>query len=309
MEPRFRNNKEMKVSVIIPCHNSEKFIAQAINSAIAQTYDNIEIILVDNASTDSTYQKLLEFQSRFPTKIRVFQEPKKGASSARNKGLSESNGEWIQFLDADDVILPNKIENQISIIKGECVLLVGDYIVIRNRGELELQDVVLANPDKWAGLISSKLGITSSNLFSKSSLDEIGGWDERLESSQEYDLMFRLLKSNGKVCYSSALETKIYKGVESISATDDDDRFRIILHNILELRRRMKLFLISTGQYSDKLDRVYGEFVFKKLWMHRRRLPVFFKENIKKEKLNVSILIKFKIVANYYLKGLRIFRS
>lgn len=295
----------MKVSIIIPCYNSENSVERAVNSALAQTYDDIEIILIDNASTDNTLNKIKELEYLYPYKIQVLQESKKGAASARNRGLKEASGTWIQFLDADDFILAEKIQNQINLAVSTSDLVVGNYLVVNNIGVGEVQHVVEANSEPWVGLISSKLGITSSNLFFKEALDAIGGWKEDLESSQEYELMFRLLKENSKVVFSPQVETLVYKQRESVSNSSDNKKAEIILKNILNLRRRIKDFLISTRRYSNELDRVYSEFVFKKLWMYRDRLPNYFAENIKKEKLDVPFILRGKIVANYYLRALR----
>jgi len=125
--------KKPLVSIIIPCFNSEHFVKFAIESAINQAYDNIEIILIDNNSDDNTWEILNEIKLLCPGKVKVFQELKKGAPAARNKGLKEANGEWIQFLDADDILLPPKIGNQITMIKNsDCNLIIGDYILHNN---------------------------------------------------------------------------------------------------------------------------------------------------------------------------------
>ena len=90
------------ISVIIPCFNSEEYITRAIESILKQSYTNYEIILVNNNSTDNTYNILQEYAKKKAGLVNVFNEYKKGAPAARNKGLSEAKGEWIQFLDADD---------------------------------------------------------------------------------------------------------------------------------------------------------------------------------------------------------------
>src|SRR5436190_23584848 len=102
------------VSVIIPCYNCEKYITRAIESVLLQTHVNYEIIVVNNNSTDNTVNILNTYVSRHPHLIRLFHEYKKGAPAARNKGLYEANGEWIQYLDADDELMPDKLERQLK---------------------------------------------------------------------------------------------------------------------------------------------------------------------------------------------------
>ncbi|MEM8863889.1 MAG: glycosyltransferase [Chloroflexota bacterium] len=103
------------VSVIIPTFNRVKFIEQTLNSVFAQTYSPLEIIVVDNGSTDGTLQKLESFQDR----IIVAHEPKSGmgGSHARNRGLELATGEYIAFLDSDDLWMPAKIEKQVKFLE------------------------------------------------------------------------------------------------------------------------------------------------------------------------------------------------
>lgn len=99
------------VSIIIPAYNSKSFLKETINSALQQTYKNIEIILVDDGSTDGTETYFDGFQKQG---VQCFKIDNRGASNARNFGLSKAKGVYIQFLDADDLLHQNKIENQIK---------------------------------------------------------------------------------------------------------------------------------------------------------------------------------------------------
>src|SRR4051794_32661932 len=102
-------------SVIIPCYNGEKFIKRAIESVLKQSFTDYELILVDNNSTDSTLSIMYDYAKKYPAIISVYIEYKKGASAARNKGLYHAKGEWLQFLDSDDELLPDKLTYQIKI--------------------------------------------------------------------------------------------------------------------------------------------------------------------------------------------------
>jgi glycosyltransferase involved in cell wall biosynthesis len=98
------------VSIIIPVYNSEKYVAAAISSALDQTWANKEIIIIDDGSTDSSLSIARSFESEI---VKVFSQPNQGASAARNKGIKEAKGDYIQFLDADDLLSKNKIEEQL----------------------------------------------------------------------------------------------------------------------------------------------------------------------------------------------------
>lgn len=101
------------VSIIIPVYNAAAFINETINSALQQTWPNKEIIIVDDGSTDDSLTIAKKFES---DAVKVFSQTKKGASAARNKGLAEASGDYIQFLDADDLISANKIEEQMNFL-------------------------------------------------------------------------------------------------------------------------------------------------------------------------------------------------
>ena len=104
---------EPLVSIIIPVFNAEKYIAETINSALNQSWKNIEILLVDDSSADASFSIVKSFESET---IKVFRQQNQGASAARNKGIKEAKGEYIQFLDADDLLEENKIELQLKAI-------------------------------------------------------------------------------------------------------------------------------------------------------------------------------------------------
>jgi glycosyltransferase involved in cell wall biosynthesis len=97
------------VSIIIPCRNAAPWLRQTLDSALAQTWPKTEIIAVDDGSTDESLNILKSYQDRG---IKVFHGPQRNASAARNEGLLQAQGEWIQFLDADDLLDPKKIEAQ-----------------------------------------------------------------------------------------------------------------------------------------------------------------------------------------------------
>ncbi len=189
----------MLVSIIIPAYNVEEYIEECIHSTLSQTFDDKEIIIVDNGSSDSTLEKVQELKKIYP-EIIIAEEKQKGAPFARNKGVKIAKGEWIQFLDADDLLLHNKIEHQISLVEQNpnFPFISASSFFQNAKGErIEKQPL----EDVWKGLFITRLGITSANLFRKSSLMSIGLWDTSLKSSQEYNLMFRLIKEFGNPAF------------------------------------------------------------------------------------------------------------
>ncbi|NNK80926.1 MAG: glycosyltransferase family 2 protein [Flavobacteriales bacterium] len=190
------------VSIVIPCFNVEHFVEEAVLSANSQTYPIEEIICIDNASTDSTLRVLGSLKSKL--NITIIEESKRGAPTARNTGWRSCKSDWIQFLDADDILLPDKIAHQVSLIapSGDQPFVASRTIKKSLETDEEKEWYVHENP--WQGLLQNKLGITSANLFSREFLELINGWREDLKSSQEYDLMFRMMKLSDNVIIDNA---------------------------------------------------------------------------------------------------------
>ncbi len=117
-----------RVSIVIPTFNCAPFLGRAIDSVLAQTYGDYEVIVVDDGSTDETHGVV----ARFASKIRYLYQPNKGVSSARNLALSQASGELIAYLDADDMWYPHKLERQVAFLDThrECGLIHSDFTVI-----------------------------------------------------------------------------------------------------------------------------------------------------------------------------------
>ncbi len=158
----------MTVSVIIPCYNAQEFIHRAVESVLRQTYKDWELLLVDNNSTDNTLSLLRKYEQEHPGKVKVLQEFKKGAPAARNLGLQLAEGSWIQFLDADDELFPDKLERQVNTYARQSDLVIGNFNrVVRIKG---VNVKIAKKPythNVWASLVTARLGITSANLWKK----------------------------------------------------------------------------------------------------------------------------------------------
>ncbi len=117
------NGKEELVSIILPSYNTEKYIADAIESVLSQTYNNWEMIIVDDGSTDNSIQIIDEYVRR-DKRIRLIKSDKNcGLPSARNKAIKVAKGRYIAFLDSDDMWLPEKLEKQINFMKANRAVL------------------------------------------------------------------------------------------------------------------------------------------------------------------------------------------
>lgn len=255
----------MLITVIIPCYNSIETIDRAVKSVFAQTWKNWELILINNNSTDCTFQKLLDIQKSNPsTQITVLDEKKIGAPAARNKGLYEAKGEWIQFLDADDELLPEKIEIQMEAITENIDVIYSPYqsITINKNAEKRHTSEIEAN-NIWKALFVSKIGITSSNLWRKSKIIQAGGWDERCTSSQDAHLSFSLLKVGARFLSLNKILTNVYAVENSITRNRSKAKVKLLIHNFIDLRVRIIHYLqfqkLYTNEYSILFNRFFAD--------------------------------------------------
>ncbi|MEO3407292.1 glycosyltransferase family A protein [Mucilaginibacter sp. CAU 1740] len=284
------------VSVIIPCHNCEKTIDRAIKSVLQQSYKHIEVILVNNNSTDNTFQRLLRYQNIFPGKIKVLDELKKGAPAARNTGIKKAQGEWIQLLDADDELLTSKLERQVLIgEENDADVVAGESMLSYISKSKEVNVVRHTDVDIWRGLITSNLGITSSNLWRKTALDQVNGWDEELSSSQEYDLLLRLLQNGAKIITDKAVNTIIHLSTNSVSNSPSIERKKEVLNNRIALRLRIREQLIATGQYTFNLERTIDNYIYTEILSYYKLFPKYAVELLKTHKPNVKFSLKLRL--------------
>lgn len=210
----------MRVSIIIPCHNVQDHVVKALDSALAQDHPDLEILCVDDGSTDRTAEILKSYEVLHRGRMRVITQAHKGASAARNAGALATSGDYLQFLDADDVILPEKVSGQVALAIecGQPALIVGDFEQVMPNGLL--LPVLALYDQAWMGLIKTRMGTTSANLWKRTDLFAVGGWNEQLGSSQDYELMFRLLQGGYRVAWDARIRTHVLKRASgSISQT------------------------------------------------------------------------------------------
>lgn len=251
----------MKVSVIIPCYNAEDYINACLESVQKQTYSDLEVVVVNDGSIDRTKEILSEWNRNSSLPIKIINTENNGAAAARNIGLKESEGEYIQFLDVDDILLPEKIAHQVLLIKNQS--LKPDIIAAAYNRRIIGYSLTQKFVDKrghWFGLLASKLGRTSSNLFKKTSLMEIDGFDETLKSSQEYDLMFRLIRSghNNVLVDDKILTIKRDINPDAISAIHVEGNIKRYIH----LRKKIIAYLESKDLLTDDLVDAFHQTIF-----------------------------------------------
>jgi glycosyltransferase involved in cell wall biosynthesis len=224
------------VSVIIPAHNAAPFICQAIESIFSQTLQPLEIIVIDDGSTDQTIQLVKNYQAS----VRLLKQEKSGVSSARNVGIRQSKGEFVAFLDADDVFIePTKLEKQLGIIlEKHCdIVISGWQITDENLNPISDRSLWQEVPHlNLFNLIRSVPVLPSALLVRRSKLLEIDGFDESLTNAEDVDLIFRLVLAGCRAEWLKEVTVAYRK--HSTNATNQIRRQHQGMKKVLE-----KLFL------------------------------------------------------------------
>ncbi|MEH1789950.1 MAG: glycosyltransferase [Nostoc sp.] len=193
-----------KISVIIPAYNSEKTIKQTIQSVLNQTFTNLELIVINDGSQDSTLEVVTQFQD---SRIKVFSYANAGGNVSRNRGLRNAVGEFVSFLDADDLWTPDKLQSQLKALQGNATAKVAygwtDYIDTNGKFLLSGKRINV-NGNIYENLLLNNFLENGSNpLIDKKALITLGGFDESLNAAQDWDMWLRLASKFNFVCVPS----------------------------------------------------------------------------------------------------------
>jgi len=249
-------NEKIIVSVIIPTYNYANFIGEAIGSVIAQTYKKLEIVIVDDGSTDNTREIVKHFIEK--TKIvsisYVYQD-NKGPSAARNAGIRQSSGEYVAFLDADDIWLPNKLQLQMDIISKDRSIglitcgrydidkdgeVLGPFLGFKNKNRYKLLNEFFTRNVICAG--------GSSTLIRRKCFNELGVFDETLAVAEDWDMWLRICKIYRFESINIPLiKVRIHEGSQSYYASKN---------------------LINEFKFIDK---IFSDKAFKRKWFLKRK--------------------------------------
>ena len=239
-----------EISVIIPTYNRCDLLKRAINSVIKQTITPKEIIIVDNGSTDQTFQMV---SSLFP-EINYFIEKKRGVSAARNKGILESKSKWIAFLDSDDAWKPTKLEKQMeySVFNQDKYRIIHtDETWYRNKKFL---NQLKKHKKSGGNIFKNSLQLCcispSSVVLKKQIFDDYGLFDENLEVCEDYDMWIRITAKEEVGFLDSPLVLKYGGHSDQLSKKFwGMDRFRI-----KSLEKNLKNEHFSKSQKVNVLD-------------------------------------------------------
>lgn len=214
---------EAKVSVVIPAYNAAEYLPDAIESVLAQTYSNYEIIVVDDGSTDHTLEALQPYLSQ----VRYVRQPNLGVCAARNRGIHLARGEFISFLDADDLLLPTILESQLETfqVSEEMGMVVSGWQICDRNGE------IISTVDIWwwlpeinlKNLVLWKPFNSSATMYHLPWLEKVGGFDLDTVGAEDTDCFLRLVAAGCPVDFCHVIGAQ-YRQINPNSISRDTIR-------------------------------------------------------------------------------------
>jgi glycosyltransferase involved in cell wall biosynthesis len=214
------------VSVILPTYNRGWIVTEAIDSVLQQNYGNLELIVVDDGSTDDTSRLL----SAYGDRLRIIRQANRGVSAARNTGIRAAGGDLIALLDSDDAWMPGKVTAQVAFFKAQPEAL------ICQTEEIWIRNGVRVNPGKRhrkeGGMIFERslalcLVSPSAVMIRRNLLDEVGLFDESLPACEDYDLWLRIAWKHPIHLIDQPLIVKRGGHADQLSRMPELDKYRI----------------------------------------------------------------------------------
>ncbi|WP_367757387.1 glycosyltransferase family 2 protein [Flavobacterium sp. WC2430] len=308
------------ISIIVPSYNRETLISETLDSVLEQTYVNWECIIIDDRSTDETNVILKEYSNRDNRFITISKpiELQQGASVSKNLGLQIARGEYIQFLDSDDILASNKLEKQIESLKNKngkvisvCITTnfkeVNDAIVL----DFDRKDYRDFNNSKEYFELIGEIGgyyAPESFLISKDLIDFSGHWNENLTLNDDGEFFFRIIHNSTKIIFSN--DTYIrhrQKTGDNLSILNSLQKAMSLLNSwkVIEVLYNTKYCSLNSSYLDKKKWFVYEEL--------KRSYPILIKQNklffvnqrkkdnlsYKLSKLNKRVKLKLKNIFKY----------
>ncbi|MGA2099310.1 MAG: glycosyltransferase family A protein [Candidatus Acidiferrum sp.] len=259
-----------RVSAIIPAYNAARFLPTSIESVIRQTYDQWEIVVVDDGSTDDTREVVSSYAHQLGDKLRYVYQPNAGVPAARNTGIRNARGELIALLDADDIWLPSRLERSVVAMDSdpEVGLVHGKFERVSSDGE-PIKNLLPTFPTQYlSGKISDQIYTRKIHLgcltvtFRRSCIEKAGWFDETMLVTEDRDLWFRIAL-HYKVAFVDEVIAK-YR-VSSGSLMSDPERsfkwqmFFVEKHYKAGTSGRLKRMQALASIYRERADTLYRQ--------------------------------------------------
>jgi glycosyltransferase involved in cell wall biosynthesis len=243
------------VSIAIPCFNSARWLGQAIESALAQTWPEKEVIVVDDGSTDGSADVARQFGDR----IQLIVTENRGGNRARNSAWQAARGEWVQFLDADDYLEPEKIARQLAEGGSAADLLYSPVWVEDLERKTRTATEIDTGLDLFNQWFSWQLPQTGGGLWRRSALQALGGWKEDQPCCQEHELYLRALQAGLRFVFAPTPHA-VYRiwSEETVCRKDP----RLVIRVKTALIDELRAWLTQRHQWTAAHQRVAGRACF-----------------------------------------------
>lgn len=191
--------KNKLVSILIPAYNAEKYIGVALDSALNQTYKNLEIVVVNDGSRDNTEAVIKNYRDR---RLRYFSQENRGIARTRNKLLREAKGEYITFLDSDDIYLPDKVREEVEFLETNsdygAVYCDLRYFFDENPNKLYRHKYVFHSGDILAELLKRQFITNTTLMLRRSVIEKIGDFNEEAREVEDWSYFLRMSRAGIK---------------------------------------------------------------------------------------------------------------
>ena len=294
------------VSIIIPTYNREHLIGETLDSVIAQTFLNWECIVVDDDSNDNTKELVLSYCKKEP-RIKFYHRPascKKGASACRNYGLEKSKGQYIQFLDSDDIISKEKLEAQVEILEENPLNSLATCKWGRFKGDLKDAEIYhdfqsyndFDNPLHLINALANSLGFfpIHAYLIKKSIIAKAGYWNEYLSLNDDAEFILRVISNSDRICFATKA-VALYRLPEenNLSSYTDENKVIDAINSWKLIEAYLKIRFKKEEFYF--LDKAINEFYY-----HAKVFPEVIKKN--KDFFRVQLRRDSSRIQKYFLR-------
>ncbi len=268
---------KVEISVIMPVYNASKYISEAIESILKQTFKNFEFIIIDDGSTDNS-KDIIEYYKRLDKRIKFFKQENSGVSKALNKGISIAKGKYIARMDSDDISLPHRLETQFKFMENNL-----DYVIIGSNAniismegnflyctEMQLLDEKIKNQ------LPVNPFIHPSTFIVKDSLIKAGGYDEVIVHHVEDQILWNKMTIYGKFgnLQEPLLNYRLLPTSISNRSAEQAQRLNILVNKAIKTGNFNKdivdqIHLISTTSIKDRIANYYLS--IGKIYLERRK--------------------------------------
>jgi len=255
------------VSIIIPLYNAANYIESCLTSVVKQTYTNLQVIIVNDGSTDDSLTIVSQF-IRDDSRFTLVNQDNTGCSAAKNTGLQYATGDFIQYLDADDILSENKIEQQVIALQNQpnCIAVCRTYVFSNDTKDATIsidENLICKGGTGFKFLLrlwgsEGKIGMVQPNayLLPMSLIKKIGAWDETISKSpaEDGEYFTRILLSAKQVFFTDGLN--YYRKIASVSSVSKASKYENAYDLFITIKKSFKhLFAIST---SEKIMYLYA---------------------------------------------------